>query len=61
MIELKGFKFVRILVLEFQKLENDDETKYSTFYSFSKAEAIINKSDIDDVLKSIYITIISNI
>ena len=52
---------MRILVLEFQKLENDDETKYSTFYSFSKAEAIINKSDIEDVLKSIYITIISNI
>ena len=29
-------------------------------YSNSKAETITNESDIDDVFKSIYITIISN-
>ena len=30
-------------------------------YSHSKAEAIINESNIDDVFRSIYTTIISNI
>ena len=35
--------------------------KYDTFYSHSKAETAINKSDIDEVFKSIYTTIISNI
>ena len=42
-------------------IENEDKTKYSTFYSHSKAETIINESDIDDVFKSIYTTIISKI
>ena len=32
-----------------------------TFYSLSKAETIINESDIDDVVKWIYTTITSNI
>ena len=50
-----------ILVLEFKKIENDDKTKYITFYSTSKAEAIINETDIDDLFQSIYSTIISNI
>ena len=54
-------KFVTILVLAFKKIEGDDETKYSTFYSNSKAETIINESDTNYVFKSIYITIISNI
>ena len=54
-------KFETILVLEFKKIEGDDETKYSTFYSNSKAETIINESDTNYVFKSIYITIISNI
>ena len=40
---------------------NDDETKYSTFYSNSKAETIINQIDIDDVFESHYVTILSNI
>ena len=31
------------------------------FYSPSKAEKIINESDIDDVFESVYTTIISNI
>ena len=30
--ELRGFKFRTTLILEFKKTENDDETKYSTFY-----------------------------
>ena len=59
--KLKDFKFMAELVLEFKILENDDTTKYSTFYSNSKAEATINESDIDDVFESIYSTIISDI
>ena len=35
--------------------------KYNSFYSHSKAETIIDESDIDDIFESIYITIISNI
>ena len=31
--ELKGFKFVKILVSKFKKVENCDQTKYSIFYS----------------------------
>ena len=49
------------LVLVFKNIESDDKTKNDTFYSNSKAEIIINKSDIDDVFQSIYTTIISNI
>ena len=59
LIELKGFKFVTTLVLEFKKIESNEETKCSTFYLTSKAETIINKSDIHNVFKSIYIMIIS--
>ena len=39
--KLGGFKFVTALVLEFKKIESNDETKYSTFYLSLKAEAII--------------------
>ena len=46
------------LVLVFKKIESENKTKYDTFYSNSKAEIIINESD---VLKSIYTTVISNI
>ena len=49
------------LVLVFKKIESKDKTKYDNFYSSSKAEIIINESDIDDVFKSIYTTIITNI
>ena len=59
--ELRGFKFVTALVLVFKKIEREDKTKYDTFYSHSKAETIINETDIDDVFQSIYTTIISNI
>ena len=58
MTEWRGFKLVTALVLMFEKIETDDRTKYDTFYSHSKAETIINESDIDDVFESIYTTII---
>ena len=58
MTQLKGFKFVTTLVLVFKKTK---KTKYDNFYSSSKAEIITNESDIDDVFKSIYTTIITNI
>ena len=61
MTELRGFKFVTTLVILFKKIESDDETKYSTFYSNSKAEAVVNESNIDDIFQSIYTTIMSNI
>ena len=50
--ELKGFQFVTTLVLELKKIESDAKSKYSTFYSNSKAGTII---------ESIYIIFISNI
>ena len=59
--ELRWFKFVMTLVIQFKKIESDNATKYSTFYSNSKAEIIINESNIEDVFKSIYSMIISNI
>ena len=59
--QLKGFTFVTTLVLVFKKIESENKTKYETFYSNSKAEIMINESDIDNLFKSIYTTIISNI
>ena len=35
--------------------------KCATFYSYSKAETIINKRDINDVFESIFTTVASNI
>ena len=32
--ELKGFKCVTKLVLEYKEIENDDKIKYSTFYLY---------------------------
>ena len=52
--ELKDIKFVTTLVLKFKKIQSDDKTLYSTLYSTSKAETIINESDTDDVFESIY-------
>ena len=50
---LTGFTFLKILVLVIKKMESESKTKYNTFYSHSKAETIINDSDIDDnVIKS---------
>ena len=58
--EMKGFRFVTTLVLEFKKIESDDKTKYDTFHLHSRAETIINDNNIDDVFESMYTTIISN-
>ena len=58
---LKGFKLVATLVLVFQKIERKNKTKYDSFYSSSKAEIIINGSDIDDIFKPIFTTVITNI
>ena len=49
------------LVFVFKKIVNDYKTRYDTFYSNSKAEIIINESDIHDVFELIYTTIIPNI
>ena len=46
---LRWFKFMTTLVLEFKKIKKDNKTKYSTSYLNSKAEAILNESDIDDI------------
>ena len=60
MTKLKGFEFVTTLVSAFKKTKRDDKPIYSTFYWKSKAEAIINESDIDDIFDSIYSTILSD-
>ena len=44
--ELGGFKFVTRLVLVFKKIESRGKIKYDNFCLSSKAERIINKSDI---------------
>ena len=49
------------LILVFRKTEGNYRSKIATFYSHSKAEIIINESDIDDVFESVYTTIILNI
>ena len=42
-------------------LKSDNAIKYSSFCQTSKAKIIINESYVDEVFKSIYSTIISNI
>ena len=61
MTDLKGLRFLATFALEFKNIKTDDETKYSIFYPSSKAETVINKSDIDDAFESVCNTIISNI
>ena len=61
MTELKGFKFVTTLDLEFKKIESNDKTINDSFYSISKAERNFNESDIDDVFQSMNTTIESNV
>ena len=53
MSELRELKLVATLVIMFKKIESEDKTKYNTFYSHTKAETIINESDIANVFKSI--------
>ena len=61
MTQLKDFKFLTTVFLVVKKIESKTKTKYDNFYSSSKAEIIINESGINDVFKSIYTTIITNI
>ena len=61
MTELRGFKFVTTLVVEFKKIESDGASKDDPYYSHSKVKTFINESDIDNVFKSVYGTIMSNI
>ena len=56
--ELKGFKLITAIVLEFEKIQSDDKALYSTFYLHSKAGTIINESNIDEAFESIYSTVI---
>ena len=49
------------LVLVFKKIEREEKTKYDNFYSSSKAEIIINESDINDVFHKIYFIIVAKI
>ena len=58
MTQLKGFKFKTMLYSVLEKIESEGKTKYDTFYWNSKAELIINESDIDDIFQSNYTTII---
>ena len=59
MTQLKGFKFSATLVILCKTIETEDKTRYDNFYSSSKVEIIINKSDTDDVFQSIYTTVIT--
>lgn len=61
MSKLSGFEFVTTLVLEFDWKGSDNKPKYCIFCSTSKTETFINKTDIGNVLESIYITTVSNI
>ena len=61
MSQLKGFTLVTTFVLVFQKTGSEHKSKYNNFYSSSKAEIIINESEIDDMYKWIYTSIITNI
>ena len=56
--QLKGFKFKTMLYSVLENIESEVKTKYDTFYWNSKAELIINESDIDDIFQSNYTTII---
>ena len=49
------------IIFVFKKIESEDKAKYDTFFSHSKAETIINESDIDDAFESIYTRVESNI
>ena len=61
MTKLEGFKLKKTLVLEFIKIKSDNETKYSSLHLSSMVENIINESEINDLFKSIYSTVLSNI
>ena len=41
--ELKGFKFVTTLALEFRKTGSDDKIKYDTFFPTQKQKQLLMK------------------
>ena len=45
--QLRGFRFVKTLVLVCKKIKSKDKTKYDNFYS-SYSKIIINESDIEN-------------
>ena len=49
------------LVLVFKKIESKDKTKYNNFHLSSKAKAIINESNIENMFNYKIIAIIANI
>ena len=59
--ELKRFQFRENTSFSIlKKIDRGDKTKYDTFYSHSKAEAIIKENDIDEVFESIHAICRSN-
>ena len=54
MNKLRDFKFVITLVLKLKRTINENQTKYSTLFSNSKAETNSHDADIDSILESIY-------
>ena len=46
MTQLKDFRFVTALVSVFKRVESEEKTKSDNFYSSSKAEIIINVSEL---------------
>ena len=59
--ELKRFRFRENTSFSIlKKIERGDKTKYDTFYSHAKAEAIIKENDIDEVFESIHAICRSN-
>ena len=62
MNKLRGFKAVITLVLKLKKQnKNEDEPKYSSFYSNTKVETIFHNRDIHSILESIYDTIMTKV
>lgn len=51
--ELKDFKFVTTLGLQFKKVANYNKTREDNFYLNTKQETIIDKKEIDDVFESV--------
>ena len=57
--EIRGLKFVITLVIKLKEIKY--ESKYSTFYSNSKAETVIHNADIDSIFESICSMIDKNV
>ena len=60
--KLRRCKFATAFAIELKKTTTEnDETKYSIFYSNSNVQIFINESNIDNTLESIYNSFISKI